>query len=205
MDRIPLIEDSLKQRLRNLCPKLVLASGSPNRRRTLEECGIEVIARPQDIWEICGLTNPPEVVKTLSMQKMDSYLKSELFDPGIIAVSADTLVSIDGELLGKPRDEEDAIRMYREMSGRWHDVYSGISVFIPGKKNYAVISERSRVKFMDMTDSDIDWYISTGDFMGAAGAYRIQRSGYRLIDRIDGSFSNVIGIPLERLAEMLES
>ncbi len=203
MDRIPVIEDELKARLRSLCPRIVLASQSPNRRMTLEECGLEVITRPQDIWEICGLTNPPDVVATLSRQKMDSYLKSDLFDPGIVAVAADTLVSLDGELLGKPKDETDARRMYRAMSGRWHDVYSGMSVYIPGREGYTVTSVESRVRFMEMSDKDIDWYISTGDFRGAAGAYRIQRSGYRLIEEIDGSFSNVIGIPLERLAEIL--
>jgi len=204
MENIPLIEQSLKDRLKILCPRLVLASQSPNRRLTLQECGIEVITRPQDIWEICGLTNPPDVVTVLSKQKMESYLSCELFNPDIIAVSADTLVSLDGKLLGKPKDETEAREMYAEMSGRWHDVFSGMSVYIPGREGFVMVSDKSRVKFIELTESDIDWYISTGDFLGAAGGYRIQRSGYKLIEEIDGSFSNVIGIPLERLAEVLE-
>ncbi len=205
MESIPLIEQSLKDRLRGLCPRIVLASQSPNRRLTLEECGIEVITRPQDIWEICGLTNPPDVVTVLSKQKMDSYLKSELFNPDIVAVAADTLVSLDGKLLGKPKDEAEARQMYAQMSDRWHDVFSGMSVYIPGRDGFVMVSDRSRVRFIKLTESDIDWYISTDDYMGAAGGYRIQRSGYKLIEEIDGSFSNVIGIPLERLAEVLES
>ncbi len=205
MESIPLIEQSLKDRLKRLCPSLVLASQSPNRRLTLEECGIEVITRPQDIWEICGLTNPPDVVTMLSKQKMDSYLSSSLFNPDIVAVAADTLVSLDGKLLGKPRDQAEAREMYAEMSGRWHDVFSGMSVYIPRRDGFAMVSDRSRVKFFDLTKEQIDWYIATGDYSGAAGGYRIQRSGYRLIEKIDGSFSNVIGIPLERLAEILES
>ncbi|MBR2281648.1 MAG: septum formation protein Maf [Spirochaetales bacterium] len=203
MQSIPLIDKSLKDRLRSLCPRIVLASQSPNRRLTLEECGIEVMVRSQDIWEICGLTNPPDVVTMLSKQKMDSYLNSSLFNPDIVAVAADTLVSLDGRLLGKPRDEAEAREMYAALSGRWHDVYSGMSVYIPGKKGFEVVSDRSRVRFTELTESIVDWYISTGDYKGAAGGYRIQRNGYRLIEEIEGSFSNVIGIPLERLAEIL--
>ena len=203
MQSIPLIDKSLKDRLRSLCPRIVLASQSPNRRLTLEECGIEVMVRPQDIWEICGLTNPPDVVTMLSKQKMDSYLNSSLFNQDIVAVAADTLVSLDGRLLGKPRDEAEAREMYAALSGRWHDVYSGMSVYIPGKEGFEVVSDRSRVRFTELTESIVDWYISTGDYKGAAGGYRIQRNGYRLIEEIEGSFSNVIGIPLERLAEIL--
>ena len=205
MECIPLIEQELKNRLKRLCPRLVLASQSPNRRLTLEECGVEVITRPQDIWEICGLTNPPDVVTVLSKQKMESYLSSKLFNPDIVAVAADTLVSLDGKLLGKPKDEKEARAMYSEMSGRWHYVFSGMSVYIPGRDGFVMVSDKSSVKFLDLSEEQIDWYISTGDYMGAAGGYRIQRSGYKLIERIDGSFSNVIGIPLERLAEVLES
>ncbi len=205
MESIPLISQDLKDRLKALCPRLVLASQSPNRRLTLVECGIEVITRPQDIWEICGLTNPPDVVTELSRQKMESYLKSELFNPDIIAVAADTLVSLDGKLLGKPKDEKEARDMYSEMSGRWHDVFSGMSVYIPGRDGFVMVNDKSSVKFLDLSEEQIDWYISTGDYKGAAGGYRIQRSGYKLIDEIDGSFSNVIGVPLERLAEVLEN
>ena len=192
MDSFPVVSQDLKASVKAACPTLVLASQSPNRRHLLEDCGVRVLARPQDIDEMCGLTEPAAVVQTLSRQKMDSYLKSALFDPSLPAVAVDTLVCLDGKLLGKPSDDEDAAKMLRLLSGRTHEVLSGLCVYNPASGNVTEVFDTSLVRFHELSDDDIAWYISTGDPAGAAGAYKIQSSGYRLIESISGSFSNII-------------
>ena len=204
MDSCPVIAPELKAMVKETCPTLVLASQSPNRRRLLEDCGVRVIARPQDINEICGLTEPSAVVETLSGQKMNSYLKSSLFNPSIPAIAVDTLVCLDGQLLGKPADRTEAKEMLQMLSGRTHEVLSGMSVYLPASRTVSVVCDISFVTFRALFPEDIDWYISTGDPIGAAGAYKIQSYGYRLIESIGGSVSNIIGLPLEKLVEILK-
>ena len=203
MDSCPVVSQDLKAAVKAACPTLVLASQSPNRRHLLEDCGVRVLARPQDIDEMCGLTEPAAVVQTLSRQKMDSYLKSTLFDPSLPAVAVDTLVCLDGKLLGKPSDDEDAAKMLRLLSGRTHEVLSGLCVYNPASGIVTEVFDTSLVSFHELSDDDIAWYISTGDPAGAAGAYKIQSNGYRLIESISGSFSNIIGLPLEKLVQLL--
>ena len=203
MEFCPQVEESLNKKLVSVCPTLVLASQSPNRRKVLEDAGVRVIARPQDIWEICGKTVPVEVVKTLSRQKFDSYIKSPEFDASLPAVAVDTLVCFEGKLLGKPQNDEEAFSMLRMISGKWHEVYSGMSVYNPKTGESCTVSDVSRVLFKDLTDDQIRWYISTGDCIGAAGAYKIQRNGYALIEKTEGSLSNIIGLPLEKLISVL--
>jgi len=203
MDKCPEVGSSLQENLRRLCPVVVLASQSPNRRKLLENAGVRVITRPQNIWEICGFTEPEKVVTAISTQKMDSYLKSQEFDPSLPAVAVDTLVSLDGKLMGKPADDDDARSMLRSFSGKWHEVYSGMSVYVPALSGVRRVCDVTRVLFHTLSDDDVEWYISTGDCTGAAGAYKIQENGYELIDAMDGSFSNIIGLPMERLVEIL--
>ena len=203
MDSCPVVSQDLKAAVKAACPTLVLASQSPNRRHLLEDCGVRVLARPQDIDEMCGLTEPAAVVQTLSRQKMDSYLKSTLFDPSLPAVAVDTLVCLDGKLLGKPSDDEDAAKMLRLLSGCTHEVLSGLCVYNPVSGIVTEVFDTSLVRFHELSDDDIAWYISTGDPAGAAGAYKIQSNGYKLIESISGSFSNIIGLPLEKLVQLL--
>lgn len=203
MENCPVVTSDLKASVKATCPTLVLASQSPNRRRLLEDCSVRVIARPQDIDEMCGLTEPSAVVQTLSAQKMDSYQKSSLFDKSLPAIAVDTLVCLDGRLLGKPADEADAHKMLLDLSGRTHEVLSGMSIYNPDTGTVSVVCDISFVTFKKLSSEDIAWYISTGDPIGAAGAYKIQSYGYRLIDSIEGSVSNIIGLPLEKLVEIL--
>jgi len=203
MENCPVVEPALLERLRSVCPTLVLASQSPNRRAVLEQAGINVVVRPQDIWEICGFTEPHKVVTSICSAKMESYLKSPLFDPSLPAVAVDTLVSLDGALLGKPADEVEARRMLLSLSGRWHEVYSGMAVYNPKKSSNSVICDVTRVLFDVLDEASLSWYMETQDWVAAAGAYKIQRNGFKLISKIEGSYSNIIGLPVERLIEEL--
>lgn len=203
MRKCPIVDPNLEARLRAICPTIILASQSPNRRSVLEHAGVHVIAKPQDILEVCDQTEPAKVVMSLSRQKLDSYLGSEGFDSSLPAIGIDTMVFMDGDLMGKPKDDAHAYRMIRAFSGRWHEVYSGLSVYNPKDGKVTTLSDISKVRFMDLTEQQIQWYVATGDPKGAAGSYKIQSNGYKIIDRIEGSFSNIIGIPLERLIEVL--
>ncbi len=202
METCPSIDEELKKRIKEAFPVIVLASQSPNRLAVLSSCGISVTARAQDIDEICGLSEPEEVVRILSFQKMKSYVDSCDFDPTIPAVSADTLVCIDNRLLGKPSDEKEARAMYRLLSGRAHSVLSGVTMYIPSKGIVGPECDKSDVFFKNLSGSDIDFYISTGDYRGVAGGYRIQSKGYLMMEKISGSLSNIIGLPLELMLKM---
>ncbi|MBR6348701.1 MAG: septum formation protein Maf [Spirochaetales bacterium] len=203
MEKCPVLDEELKARLRSICPALVLASQSPNRLLMLRSAGLCVTPRPQDVWEICGSSEPVTVVTTLAARKMESYLGSPEFDPALPAVAVDTLVCLDGKLLGKPADENEARSMLRLLSGRTYRVYSGMNVYNPATGKTVTVCDCSDVKFRLLSEEDITRYISTGDPLGAAGAYKIQENGYRLIESISGSFSNIIGLPLEMLADIL--
>lgn len=116
-------------------------------------------------------------------------------------MSADTIVTIDGELLGKPVDDEDAARMLRQLSGRTHQVMTGVAVRRSGQVESFV--ETTTVHFDDLSDDEISWYIGTGEPVDKAGAYAIQGRGGAFITAIDGSYDNVIGLPRYRLRSLL--
>ncbi len=200
----PVTDPDLTGRLKAKVKKLVLASQSANRRELLESMGLEVIIRPQDIDEMCGLTEPEEVVKTLSRQKLESYISSPLFEKDLIAVSLDTLVLFEGELIGKPQSEAEAECFLRRFSGKSQTVLTGMSVFVPSN-GIITLSDASEVVFEQLDDETVRWYLSTGEWKGAAGGYRIQQSGYTLTRSIEGSWTNVIGFPLESFVTLLES
>lgn len=199
----PETDQSLIRRLNAKLRKAVLASQSPNRRELLESLGLEVITRPQDINEMCGLTDPEEVVKTLSRQKMESYLSSPLFDETLTAISLDTLVLFENRLLGKPQSEEEAAGFLKDFSGKTQLVLTGMSIHVPGH-DVITVSDTSEVVFEKLDDETVKWYLSTGEWRGAAGGYRIQKNGFRLVESIKGSWTNVIGFPLEAFVKTLE-
>jgi len=199
----PFTDPDLQRRARELYPKLVLASSSPNRLSLLREAGIEVLPYPQDINEICGLERAEEVVMTLSREKLESYLASKDFDPSLPAIGIDTLVEFKDKLLGKPQNEEEARAMLSAFKGKTQNVFSGLSLYNKGE--IQTVSVVSKVVFLSLTDAEIDSYLATGEWKGAAGGYRIQKNGWRLIDKIEGSWTNVIGLPLEKLCQLSSS
>lgn len=179
---------------------LILASVSPRRREILEHIGASF-----DVIPAQGPENPPagaagaETAMALSAAKAQEVAASH---PDSVVIGADTVVEIDGTLLGKPRDEADAARMLRLLSGRTHHVYTGVTVIKDG--SVLTQAEKTAVCFRALTEGEIAAYIATGEPMDKAGAYGYQGYAGLFIEKIEGDYFNVIGLPLCRLGRMLE-
>lgn len=187
-----------------LLPTLVLASGSPNRLELLRSAGLEVIVRPQDIAEDEPCGEPGPMVKSIASKKLEHYIKSDDFEPNLPALCLDTLVYFNGRFLGKPASEAQAMAEIKSFSGKEQDVFSGYALYHPLKgiiRGY----DRSIVTFYTLTDKQVSAYIATGEWQGAAGGYRIQKTGYTLINHIYGSWTNVIGLPVEAIIKELKN
>ena len=182
--------------------QIVLASGSPRRRELLERIGVtDFIVRVPKVEEVFpeGLT-PPEVVAYISREKAEAAAK--LCGPEDIVITADTMVFLDDRRLGKPRDERHALEMLTALQGRKHTVCTGVSVCRGAKR--LTESESTDVFFRAATEAELRRYIATGEPMDKAGAYGVQGRGALLVERLEGDFFNVMGLPVLRLARMLE-
>lgn len=181
--------------------RIILASASPRRRELMERLGIpELIVRPARGEERMPDTrDPAEIVRTLSRQKAEEVARSAEKDDVIVA--ADTIVWLDGEPLGKPKDAEDAKAMLRRLSGRTHSVFTGVCVLCG--ETLLSEAEESLVRFRPMREKEIASYVASGEPMDKAGAYGAQGLAALFVERIEGSFSNVMGLPLCRLGNML--
>ena len=182
--------------------QIVLASGSPRRRELLERIGVtDFVVRVPEVEESFpeGLT-PPEVVAYISREKAEAAAR--LCGPGDIVITADTMVFLDNRRLGKPRDERHALEMLTALQGRKHTVCTGVSVCQGAKR--LTESESTDVFFRPATEAQLLRYIATGEPMDKAGAYGVQGRGALLVERLEGDFFNVMGLPLLRLARMLE-
>ena len=181
--------------------KIILASQSPRRRELLTLMGIrdfEII--PAAGEETPGSDPRPEkIVTRLARQKAEEVARSH---PEALVIAADTLVFLDGVRMGKPKDRADAGRMLHRLSGRSHQVYSGVCVSCGGKT--LTEYEGSSVVFRRLSDGEIDAYIATGEPMDKAGAYGIQGRGAMLVQQIEGDFFNIMGLPVCRLYLMLK-
>jgi len=180
--------------------RLVLASGSPRRRELLAYFGIPFAVVPSDAEENASGTGL-ERVSVLARLKGEDVFQTY---PQLSVLSADTLVCVDDLVLGKPFDTSDAHRMLNLLSGRWHSVYTGVCLRTPDGQIREKL-ETTRVKFRRMAEWEIDRYINTGEPMDKAGAYAIQEIGGIFVERIEGSPSNVIGLPLTAVASLLET
>lgn len=178
---------------------LILASASPRRRELLSMTGLPFTVDAPEVDETCSLP-PREAVKELSRRKA---LAAAALHPGCTVLAADTLVSVDDAALGKPHDEEDAFRMLRALSGRWHQVYTGVTVVGADGAVHSDV-DGTDVHFEEMTDDDIRRYIATKEPMDKAGAYAVQGIAGLWIDQLRGSHTNVIGLPMTLTRRMLE-
>ena len=181
--------------------RLILASGSPRRKELLSRMGYTFEIIVPDVDEhVSG--HARDVVAVLSRRKAEAIAKDE--DHGIV-IASDTLVSLDGNALGKPEDEADAYRMLSSLSGRTHEVFTGVTIIDAATGKSEIRSVCTGVRFRKMTDDEIWNYIRTGEPMDKAGAYGIQGGAGKFVDGYEGSYENVIGFPVDDIREMLSS
>jgi septum formation protein len=180
--------------------RLILASASPRRAELLRAAAIPFDVVPAGINEQFQPGEPPEMaVARVAQSKAASVAAAH---PGSVVLAADTTVVIDGEALAKPSDAADAARMLRILSGRTHEVLTGVCVRHGTRRLVRV--ESTRVHVATLTEPDIAWYISTSEPYDKAGAYAVQGLASRFITGIEGSYSNVVGLPISRVYELLK-
>ena len=178
--------------------KVLLASASPRRRDLIRQIGWEAEIRPVDFPETKNGTPHDVCLYNARGKAAEAALR---YGDDCPVVAADTIVTFDGRVLGKPRDAADAVRMLRSLSGRVHEVMTGVSVRFHGKERAAVAT--TVVEFRMLTEAEIAAYVATGEPMDKAGAYGAQGKGAVLVERIDGSYDNVVGLPLTLVYTML--
>jgi len=180
--------------------RLILASGSPRRRELLARMGYSFEIIVPDVDEnVSG--HAREVVGILSCRKAEAVAKNE--DHGIV-IASDTLVSLNGEALGKPQDEADARRMLRMLSGQTHEVFTGVTIIDAASGSCETQVVRTGVIFRELNDDEIDAYIASKEPMDKAGAYAIQGGAHGFVEGFEGSYENVIGFPVDEIREMLK-
>lgn len=187
--------------------RVILGSASPRRRELLEQIGINFDVLVSGGEERYTSTEPEEIVKELALAKAENVSAVLEEKESCLVIGADTIVVLDGEILGKPKDEEDAFRMLKSLQGRAHQVYTGTALLdydTEGTKNVIRHAERTEVFVHAMTDTEIRQYISTGESMDKAGGYGIQGRFAAYIDRIEGDYYNVVGLPVAYLYQQLK-
>lgn len=181
---------------------IILASQSPRRKELLARLGLVFSTIPANIEEnIASFQLPQTAVQEIAFQK--ARYVSDLLNDGLI-IAADTVVVLKDTILGKPADEKHAYEMLTSLSGQEHIVVTGICLMDAASGDYQVEAEITKVKFRELSETEIKNYIATGEPMDKAGAYGIQGRGAVLVDRIEGCYYNVVGLPLTRLYLMLE-
>ena len=179
--------------------KIILASASPRRKELLENAGVTFVVQPGSGEEIITKANPDEIVEELSLMKAQFAAEEE--EEGTLIIGSDTVVAFEGEILGKPADEEDAVRTLMKLQGKTHQVYTGVTVL--ERKNTTWIpytfSECTDVEFYPVTEEEIREYVSTGEPVDKAGSYAIQGKFNVYVKAIRGDYSNVVGLPVARL------
>jgi septum formation protein len=179
---------------------LILASASPRRADLLRAAGIVFEVVPAHVDECARKGEPPPAyVERIAKEKACAVSKDY---PDAAILAADTTVVIDGLTLGKPVNDDDARAMLRRLSGRTHEVLTGVALIANGRTKTAV--ETTHVCFAPMSDADVEWYVASGEPRGKAGAYAIQGLASRFVDRIEGSYSNVVGLPVALVWRLLQ-
>ena len=193
--------------------KLILASQSPRRKELLEMLGLRPEILVPDTEEDCDRSafSPDELVMGLACRKaravFDMLCRAGRGEEALLILAADTVVALDGQILEKPVDEADAARMLRLLSGRRHQVYTGIAAIAADASNsrIAVDVQTTHVSFRPLTEEMISAYIATKEPMDKAGAYAVQQRGGLFVEGLDGDYFNVVGLPLVRVDEMLKA
>jgi nucleoside triphosphate pyrophosphatase len=185
---------------RVLKEKIILASKSPRRAEILRAVGWEFETQAANIDETRNESeDAASYVKRLAREKAATIAQRA---PEIVVLGADTVVLIGGEILGQPRDDDDARRMLTLLSGEWHEVLTGVTL-VRGESESLIDHESTRVRFCELSPEEIDWYVSTGEPRDKAGAYAIQGRGAILIEGIEGDYFNIVGLPVRLVYEMM--
>ena len=181
---------------------LVLASASPRRRELLARAGFEFEVTPADVDERQRDRELPKAyVSRLAFEKAET-VAAGLSDGRLqVVLGADTIVVVDDDILSKPRDTQDAREMLRRLSGRSHDVLTGVALLRGPERRSAV--EETRVSLVELADDVIEWYLTTGEPMDKAGAYCVQGIASQFVERIEGSYTNVVGLPVSVVSRLL--
>jgi septum formation protein len=184
--------------------KIILASASPRRADLLKTVGVEFEVAPSQVQERPHADEaPPDYITRLARAKVIAVARKR--ESGLV-IGADTIVVLDGRVLGKPRDEEDAEDMLRQLSGRWHAVMTGVALYDIATRREVADYDKTLVRFAHLTDREIEWYSRSGEPMDKAGGYAIQGQGALFIEEIAGNYFNVVGLPIPlvyRLARRL--
>ncbi len=181
--------------------KIILASKSPRRRKMLKELGIKYTVWSGETDEsVDRKYRPDTLVKLLSKRKAMAAL-SEIKTKDTLIIASDTLVVLGDKVLGKPKDDDDARKMLRSMSGTSHYVYSGVAAIFNGK--IVCDYEKTQIKFREISDKEIERYIKTGEHRDKAGSYGIQEKGGYFVEKVNGDINNVVGLPVLKLRNMI--
>lgn len=187
--------------------KIILASNSPRRKELLEQIGVKFIIIPSNKEEITTKTKPADIVKELAIMKAKEI--AERVEETSIIIGADTMVAIGDEILGKPKDYEDAKRMITMLQGKEHQVYTGVGIIIKDKDSTEIkeriinFVEESKVKVSELSTEQIENYISTKEPYDKAGAYAIQGLFAAHIESIHGDYNNIVGLPIAKIYRSL--
>lgn len=180
--------------------KMILASKSPRRKEILAQLGFQLQIESKDVEEISDKIDIVEQIEEISLKKVMAVAAE---NPKEFVVGADTVVVIDGKVLGKPKDKEDAKKMLKSLSGRSHEVITAYTLINLEKNIEITESVKSVVYFKEISDKEIEWYIKSEEAMDKAGAYGIQGLGSIFVDKIDGDFFAIMGFPINHFIKTL--
>lgn len=191
----------------DIMPELILASTSPRRKALLELIGLEFKAYPADVNESSlGYRDAGKYAMEMSRRKA-LFAAKDFYDipnKEYLVLGADTIVEIDGTILGKPEDHATAVRMLELIQGKWHQVITCLTLVNTKTRETVTDTELTRVKIRTMTRGMIDSYLKTGESLDKAGAYGAQGYGSLIVEKIEGCFFNVMGLPVQKLSRLLE-
>lgn len=182
--------------------KIILASASPRRKELLEKIGVKFDVEPSHHQETLDITSEPHrLAQRLSFEKAQAIARNHR---DALIIAADTIAVLDSQILGKPRTETEARRMLEALNGKWHSVITGFTIMDTGSGKTVSRTVETRVYLRKLTPDEINAYIASKEPLDKAGGYAIQGLGAVIVDRIEGDYYNVIGLPLSALAECLK-
>ena len=191
--------------------RIILASASPRRRELLEQIGLSFEILPSHVEENAKAKTPEKLVEFLSAQKAEAVFAAVSEEESVLVIGADTVVARKGNILGKPKDKKAAVKMLKQLAGKAHHVYTGVTLIYrperaekPCQVRKKTFHEATKVRFYPMTREEIQAYVATGEPLDKAGAYGIQGVFARYVERLEGDYSNVVGLPVGRLYQELK-